>query len=241
MNGPHIENAERIKKINDYTHSKNLSSQIVLMPPHPFLHEAVKTTEKNAHLKIGAQDCSTQNKMGSYTGEVSATMLNDIGCKYVLIGHSERRQFFHESFDMLKKKMENTLVNNLIPILCIGETKEQKEADQTFNILEKQVKEMLPFVTQKDTPLIIAYEPIWAIGTGLTASIDTITETHNYIQRIISPFVSRHIPILYGGSVNTENAVKISQIPSVDGLLIGGASLNSSNFCDIISNIENKR
>lgn len=214
---------------------KNLHSNISFNPnicgiiclPAIYLHNSAKYLPP---FFLGAQDCSNYNK-GSYTGEISATMLKDIGCQFCIIGHSERRQLFNHSNNDVCKKVENLINNNIIPIICVGETLEQKNAGLTKEVLNKQISNSIP----KNTPvnsIIIAYEPIWAIGTGLTPNLNEIEDIHLFIKHGIQSF--ENYKILYGGSVKSSNAADIMKLMSVDGVLIGGASLDPKELKKIM-------
>jgi triosephosphate isomerase (TIM) len=205
------------------TNKKNLSD-IVICPPI-----AMYQFVKELPLKFGAQDCSgfSANE-GSFTGDVSAMMLKDIGIDYVIIGHSERRKNYSESGDYLKRKIANAHENGLIVIFCVGENLDQRNDGSYFDILSKQLEESLPdSVSVNNT--IIAYEPVWAIGTGNSATEKQIEEIHSFLASKLKN------KILYGGSVNSKNAKAILAINNVFGLLIGGASLEAKEFTEIIN------
>ena len=201
---------------------------VVVCPPNIFLHQ-LKTN--NSNLFSGAQDVSIYNE-GAYTGEVSAAMLNDNNIKFCIVGHSERRQHFNESNKAVNLKSINLIKNKIIPVVCIGETLEEKEKKITKDVLLKQINESIPAISNNQNT-IIAYEPIWAIGTGLTPTLDDIDEVHSYIRNIDKKF--NKFKILYGGSVKSSNSADINQIKNVDGCLIGGASLKVNEFNTIIS------
>jgi triosephosphate isomerase len=201
---------------------------VVVCPPNIFLHQ-LKTN--NSNLFSGAQDVSIYNE-GAYTGEISAAMLNDNNIKFCIVGHSERRQHFNESNKAVNLKSINLIKNKIIPVVCIGETLEEKEKKITKDVLLKQINESIPAISNNQNT-IIAYEPIWAIGTGLTPTLDDINEVHSYIRNIDKKF--NKFKILYGGSVKSSNSADINQIKNVDGCLIGGASLKVNEFNTIIS------
>ena len=201
---------------------------VVVCPPNIFLHQ-LKTN--NSNLFSGAQDVSIYNE-GAYTGEISAAMLNDNNIKFCIVGHSERRQHFNESNKTVNLKSINLIKNKIIPVVCIGETLEEKEKKITKDVLLKQINESIPAISNNQNT-IIAYEPIWAIGTGLTPTLDDINEVHSYIRNIDKKF--NKFKILYGGSVKSSNSADINQIKNVDGCLIGGASLKVNEFNTIIS------
>ena len=201
---------------------------VVVCPPNIFLNQ-LKTN--NSTLFSGAQDVSIYNE-GAYTGEISAAMLNDNNIKFCIVGHSERRQHFNESNKAVNLKSINLIKNKIIPVVCIGETLEEKEKKITKDVLLKQINESIPAISNNQNT-IIAYEPIWAIGTGLTPTLDDIDEVHSYIRNIDKKF--NKFKILYGGSVKSSNSADINQIKNVDGCLIGGASLKVNEFNTIIS------
>ena len=201
---------------------------VVVCPPNIFLHQ-LKTN--NSNLFSGAQDVSIYNE-GAYTGEISAAMLNDNNIKFCIVGHSERRQHFNESNKTVNLKSINLIKNKIIPVVCIGETLEEKEKKITKDVLLNQINESIPAISNNQNT-IIAYEPIWAIGTGLTPTLDDIDEVHSYIRNIDKKF--NKFKILYGGSVKSSNSADINHIKNVDGCLIGGASLKVNEFNTIIS------
>jgi triosephosphate isomerase len=217
-------------KISNYEFINNI--EIIICPPFTSLMTANECIA-DTRIKLGAQNMYHKNS-GAFTGEISPLMLNEIGCDYVIIGHSERRQYFGETNDMVQKKIRAALDNSLTPILCIGETLLERDSGKTFDVLSKQLDEGLDGIPTKDlNRLIIAYEPVWAIGTGLTASNFQIYEVHHWIKEHYFP--ERATNILYGGSFNENNAVEILNISDVDGALIGGASLKVPSFYSIIT------
>ena len=193
----------------------------------------------NSPFYVGAQNCHSETS-GAYTGETSVVMLKDCDVDYVLVGHSERRQIFNESSDFLNKKIDALLSNNIKPILCIGETLNERESNNTELILENQLREGLTGVKSLKN-CIIAYEPIWAIGTGETANTEQIKNAHHHIKSVLKKIYpdSFNCHILYGGSVNSKNAKELIEIEGVDGFLIGGASLALESFISIIKTVEN--
>ena len=201
---------------------------VVVCPPNIYLNQL---NTNNSNLFSGAQDVSIYNE-GAYTGEISAAMLNDNNIKFCIVGHSERRQHFNESNKAVNLKSINLIKNKIIPVVCIGETLEEKEKKITKDVLLNQINESIPAISNNQNT-IIAYEPIWAIGTGLTPTLDDIDEVHSYIRNIDKKF--NKFKILYGGSVKSSNSADINQIKNVDGCLIGGASLKVNEFNTIIS------
>lgn len=211
---------------------------VVLCPSFLFLAGVSKAVEASPNIYLGAQNCH-QQESGAYTGEVSAGMLKSVGVEYVILGHSERRQYFYEDNQILEIKVKAALKQGLNPIFCIGESLEQREQDLTFSVLETQLKEGLFHLSNEEfARVVIAYEPIWAIGTGKTASSEQAQEVHAYIREQIARHydakAAQHTTILYGGSCNPGNARELFACPDIDGGLIGGASLKSRDFVDII-------
>ena len=187
---------------------------------------------------LGAQNCYWESS-GAFTGEISVKMLKDCNVEYVIVGHSERRQLFKEVDSFINNKVKAILSSKLKPILCIGETIEDRKAMLTEDFLQKQLEEGLDGIKSIED-CIIAYEPIWAIGTGETADKDQICRAHSFIKSVLKKLYpeSYNCHILYGGSVNSKNAKELIQIEGVDGFLIGGASLNKESFVSIINNVE---
>ncbi len=216
---------------------KNATKKVVVCPPFvciPAVVEAVKGT----NIQVGAQNMHFEEK-GAYTGEVSAKMLTELGVKYVIIGHSERRQYFAETDETVNKKVIAALENDLFPIVCVGESLEQREAGTTNDVVTKQVKAAFKSVSSdKAKKIIIAYEPIWAIGTGKTATSEQANEVckliRNTIKELYDENVSNEIIIQYGGSMNAKNASDLLAQSDIDGGLIGGASLKAQDFAKIV-------
>jgi triosephosphate isomerase len=202
------------------------SHNIVFCPPFPYL-ASVNNFLKSTSFYVGAQDCHYEAS-GAFTGDISATMLQDIGVKYVIIGHSERRSFHHETDQTIQQKLQAALSAGLIPILCIGENEETYVSKRTIPYLQEQLNRALQgFPSSPD--IIIAYEPIWAIGTGKTPAFSEIEQIHSEIKEHLKSMGIK-APLLYGGSVTALNAPDIFSQPSVDGALIGGASLKAEDF-----------
>jgi len=211
--------------------------KVIICPPFTSLDTA-STLLKNSNLFLGAQNLHFAES-GAYTGEISAEMLKNVGCEYVIIGHSERRTLFNESDELINKKLISALANNLFPIFCIGETLEQREKGITFRVIENQIKLGLKDIDSKEIKnCIIAYEPVWAIGTGKNATPEQAEEVHSFLratlENLYSKSISDDIIIQYGGSVKPENAKELMQMPNIDGALVGGACLNSDSFIKII-------
>lgn len=210
---------------------------IMIAPPFTALWPVAEAL-KNSRIRVGAQNLFWE-KEGAFTGEISPAMLVSAGCRYVIIGHSERRQYFGETDESVNKKIRAAIENTLIPILCIGESQEQRAAGETFSVLDKQVQKGLEGFSLTDLKnLVVAYEPVWAIGTGQTATTDQAQEAHQYIRsRIASRFdkeLANSMRILYGGSVKPDNAAALMAMPDLDGALVGGASLDAETFSRIV-------
>lgn len=216
----------------------NSNAEVVLAPPFVHLGYVAQLCKDNKLIKIAAQNCSYQSS-GAYTGEVSAGMIESVGVEYVIIGHSERRSYFNETNEMLLQKTKLALENKLDVIFCIGERKEERENNSHFDVVKMQLTTGLFPLSENDfQKIIIAYEPVWAIGTGLTASPVQAQEMHAYIRELIrekyNSAIAQNTSILYGGSCNESNAAELFALPDVDGGLIGGASLKSRSFVNII-------
>ena len=214
--------------------------KIVLCVPFPYLRAAKKRT-KDSTILVGAQNCS-EHDAGAYTGEVSAAMLKSMGIPYVIVGHSERRQYFKEDGKLLAIKVDKTLANGLIPIFCCGEPLEIRELGTHETLVRQQVEESLFHLTADALKkVVIAYEPVWAIGTGKTATTQQAQDMHAVIRKQLTAkygeAVAQSIPILYGGSVKPDNAKELFSCEDVDGGLVGGASLKARDFVDIIKGV----
>ncbi len=188
----------------------------------------------DSNVKVGAQNLYWEDE-GAFTGEISAPMLKSVGCTYVIIGHSERRQYFGETDATVNKKVFAALKHNLIPIVCVGETLAQREKNETFGVIETQIKEGLKTLDLGHwTSIVIAYEPVWAIGTGKTATPAQAQEVHAHIRKLLPKEVANDIRILYGGSVKPENVKELMGQPDIDGGLVGGASLKVDSFVKLV-------
>ena len=217
------------------------SVDIVIVPPFTVLFSAIQTV-KNTNIMVGAQNMYYEEK-GAFTGEVSPVFLKELGCKYVILGHSERRDIFNESDDLINKKLKKALKAGLNPIVCIGEHLEERETGRTKDVIEKQFK--LTFKDLKSEELdrvTIAYEPIWAIGTGKTATPEQAEEIHIFIRELIATIYGKNtaetVRIQYGGSIKPTNAKEIFKKENIDGGLVGGASLQSKSLYEIIKATE---
>lgn len=200
-------------------------NEIVFFPPALCLEAALES--KRYHILFGVQNAFSQGQ-GAFTGENSVTTVKDMGASYVLIGHSERRQLFGEKNEVLAEKVAFVQSSGLIPMLCIGETLGEREAGETRFVLQRQLSEGLAKADKKK-PFVVAYEPVWAIGTGRVATPEQVRETHQDVANLLKE-LGFQAPILYGGSVKPDNASGLIQIPHVDGFLVGGASLEVASF-----------
>ncbi len=215
---------------------KDTENEVVLCVPYTDLFYSLLIAQ-NTNIKIGAQNMHWEEK-GAYTGEVSAEMLKSIGVEYVIIGHSERREYFAETDEAVNKKLKKALAVGLKPIVCVGETLERRESGKTIEIITNQTRLALEGLTQEEVEkTIIAYEPIWAIGTGKTATAEdansAIHEIRNEISKIYGQNVANGVIIQYGGSVKATNSKELFNMPDIDGGLVGGASLDAEEFSKI--------
>lgn len=240
MNKTHTEFKDFIENFKKELTVSNifpLHTEVVLCPPFVYLNEISEKLNFEG-LNFGSQNVSEFDE-GAYTGEISAKMLSSINTKYCIIGHSERRKYYHETYEQLAKKINIALENKLSPIFCCGETIEQRNKNEQFAVVEEQLNASLFHLsTESIQKCVIAYEPVWAIGTGLTASTSQAQEMHAFIRDLITRKydfkVSSKIRILYGGSCNSKNAEELFSQNDIDGGLIGGASLNVNEFLKII-------
>jgi len=212
---------------------------IAIIPPFTALAKASEILGGTQQIRLGAQNMSPEPK-GAYTGEISATMLRDLFVRYVLVGHSERRRLFGETDELVHRKIITALSSELRPILCIGETLEEREAGQEKALLEAQLHGALHGLTPDQLEeIVIAYEPVWAIGTGLTATPSQAEEAHRFIRdhlaKVSGSEIAAKTRILYGGSVTAENAGELLSQPDIDGALVGGASLDPRSFAEIVT------
>ena len=219
---------------------KDVKNEIILCVPYTDLFYALLTAQ-NTNIKIGAQNMHWKEK-GAYTGEISGQMLKSIGVEYVIIGHSERRQYFAETDETVNLKVKSALENNLKPINCVGKTLEQREHGKTEKIIESQIKLALKDLTKEQIrAIIIAYEPVWAIGTGKTATPEEANNVIKYIRKQIKELyneeIAENIIIQYGGSVKASNAEELFNMSDIDGALVGGASLNFKEFSEIVNKV----
>ena len=213
--------------------------EIVICPPFTSLSDVNEITMET-NIKLGAQDCFWQSE-GAFTGEVSAAMLRNVGCEYCIIGHSERRQFFGETNETVNKKLKVLLKENIKPIVCVGEKLEERKSGKTFDVIKDHVVNSLSGISKEEMlRTVIAYEPVWAIGTGVNATKEQAEEAHKYIRTLLSQMhgdeVAKSVRILYGGSVKPENIKELISQEDVDGALVGGASLKADSFVQLVKN-----
>lgn len=217
---------------------ENSSCEVVLAAPYVYLHDVLQRVGHRDRISIAAQNCSEQ-EAGAFTGEVSAEMLASIGIEFVLVGHSERRQFYGETDQHIARKVQRAIAHGITPVFCCGETLEQRESGIQSEVVSRQLATGLLHLSEFDLrDCIIAYEPVWAIGTGRTATPDQAQEMHAAIRSMVGsvhPVIASSIPILYGGSVNGSNADALFACQDVDGALVGGASLKADEFLRIIT------
>jgi len=210
---------------------------IVVCPPFTAIAK-VADALKGSNIGYGAQDMYWEEE-GAFTGEVAPKMITDLGCGYCIIGHSERRTYFHETNDTVNKKFKAALKHGLTPIVCVGERLEERDSGKTFDVVKDHVEGGLSGLTKEDAlKVVIAYEPVWAIGTGRTATPEQAQEVHKYIRSLLGKMfgeeVSSKVRIQYGGSVKPDNVKAIMAGPDIDGALVGGASLNVKDFAEIV-------
>lgn len=227
--------SEIVNMVADEVHGQ---VEVALIPPFIHLHAIAQLVKGQHKMAVGAQNCHAAVS-GAYTGEVSAEMIASTGAQYVLVGHSERRQYFGEDAGILIEKMKAAFRAGLKPIYCIGESKAEREANAFFQVIESQLTDVLSGLSDVEIgQTVLAYEPVWAIGTGLTASPDQAQEVHQFIRQVVARLfnlqIAETITIQYGGSVNAANAAELFAKPDIDGGLVGGASLKSRDFVEIV-------
>jgi triosephosphate isomerase (TIM) len=211
--------------------------EVVVAPTFVCL-DKVGSVIKGTNLKLSSQNIFWEDS-GAYTGEISASMLKDLSVEFVIVGHSERRQFFNETDETVNKRIKKALAENLKPIVCVGETLEQREADETIKVVSTQVKGALQGITAEDMQsIVVAYEPVWAIGTGKTATKEQANDVHVEIRKVIAGLydqsVADAVRIQYGGSVNPGNVKELMSMSDIDGALVGGASLKADSFESLV-------
>ena len=216
--------------------SPSVEAKIIFFPNYISLQSVKQKLVDTAYM-VGAQNVH-HDESGAFTGEVSASMLSILDLDYVIIGHSERRQYFNESDDQVNQKIKRALDVNIKPVVCIGETIDERKSGKTTEVLNRQLNKAFEEIdVLSANKIIVAYEPVWAIGTGVSADENQVLEAHALIKQTLVSFFSENIPILYGGSVNASNAFELINLNNVDGFLIGGASLKSESFSQIIENV----
>jgi len=242
MNTTLQEGESLVKELLPLAEEIEAKAEIIICPPFTHLFSIARLLGSNydghEYIYLGAQNCSDRES-GAYTGEVSAKMLKAVSCQYVILGHSERREYYLENDASLFDKISLVIKNGMKPIFCVGEKLVDREAKREFEVVSGQIKEVLYKLEEADIEkVIIAYEPVWAIGTGKTATADQAEEMHAFIRKVISDRfgdIAASVPILYGGSCKPSNAREIFSKPNVDGGLIGGASLVARDFLDIVT------
>lgn len=236
MNKDHIEAAELARGIADGI-TGGISCDVIVFPPFTAL-PAVIDILRDTEIETGGQNIYFEDQ-GAYTGEISAGMLNSLGCRFVLAGHSERRHIFGEGSEIISKKIRAAFRNGLSPVLCVGELLEERNKGMAEEVVEKQLREALEGISVVEMDkLILAYEPVWAIGTGETATPFDARDMHSFIRNVIGRTfdtdTAERVRIMYGGSVKPENSVELLSIEDIDGALVGGASLDPGSFIKII-------
>jgi len=211
--------------------------EVAICPPFTAL-PAVAETLAGSSIAWGAQNCHWEDK-GAFTGEIAAVMLAELGCRYVLLGHSERRHIFRETDEEINRKVTAALGHGLVPVLCVGETEEERRQGLTFTVVEGQLRTgWAGLGAEEIARTVLAYEPVWAIGTGVTATPAQAAEVHGYLRGLVSELATKEVAqsfrILYGGSVKPDNAAELTQEPDIDGSLVGGASLVVQSFVTIV-------
>lgn len=223
----HLNRQQAVALASELAQQAYDNADMVVCPPAVWLTNVSQVVE-NSSVKLGAQDCRA-DAQGAFTGDVSAPMVKDAGASYVILGHSERRKYYNESNAQVRAKALATLENNLVPIICIGETDEERQNNTYEEVIARQLTESVPELGL----YVLAYEPVWAIGTGKTASIEDIAGMHDFIRKWVDGNrvdQNGQVCILYGGSVKSSNAREILSVPNVDGVLVGGASLDAKEF-----------
>ncbi len=239
MNNNIAESMKLVNDLNNLMQDVNNNVEVLVCTPFTALY-SIKQLLNNSKIKIGAQNMHYENN-GAFTGEISPLMLKEIGVDYVIIGHSERRQYFNETDDTVNKKLISAINHSIKPILCVGETLEQREKGEQESTVEKQIINAYKGISADDAAkIVVAYEPVWAIGTGRTATSNQANEMASFIRKIIetlySKDMSEKVIIQYGGSVKADNTAEIMGQNDIDGALVGGASLKADEFIKIIKN-----
>jgi triosephosphate isomerase len=238
MNGTAAESEALARGIRTGLEDQPAEGVEVLVCPHYLVMERVRAILEGSAVQLGAQDAHWEAK-GAFTGEISPSMLRTFGCTHVIVGHSERRHIMGESNEQVNRKLKAALAHGLTPIVCVGELLEERTAGDTRKVVERQAQKAFDGVSSEDaTRTVLAYEPVWAIGTGRTATPTQAQETHRFLRntmgRIAGTEAAERIRILYGGSVKSENIRELMEQPDVDGALVGGASLDAASFLKIV-------
>lgn len=235
MNGDSASTVNLVNGIAD-GRAEVTNAEVLICPPYILIPRAADVLNGRDDISLGAQDLDI-NDSGAFTGQISAAMLVDAGCKYVLVGHSERRAIYGESDQDVSAKFQVAQAGGLIPVLCVGETLAERESGDTESVVARQLQAVIDVVgIDKLANSVVAYEPVWAIGTGVTASPEQAQDVHNFIRNMLSGLsesVAQNMQILYGGSMNAGNADALIGMPDIDGGLIGGASLQAESFLAI--------
>jgi triosephosphate isomerase len=235
MNGSIAMIRELLPQLKSQLTVNNSAVEYAICPPFVFLSKIGEQLEDSA-IALGAQNLS-EHHIGAYTGEVSAHMLREVGCHYVIVGHSERRQYHAETNEVIAKKCKQALAVGLKPVLCVGETLAEREKNQTEAVVKAQLQAVLKECSVDEfSQAVIAYEPVWAIGTGLAASAEQVQQVHQFLRQVLKEWQAKaadKVRIIYGGSVKGNNAAELLKLPDVDGALVGGASLKAEEFVTI--------
>lgn len=231
MHGSLDQNAQLLNQLIAGLGNAHSQTDIVVCAPHPYLAQ-LQQLLSGSPIQWGAQNMS-EHEAGAFTGEVSATMLKDFGCQWVLLGHSERRALYGETDTLVLAKTQAALQAGLTPVVCVGETEAEHEQNQTQSVILQQLQQLLELSPDLLRRLVIAYEPVWAIGTGKSASPEQAQSVHAYIRGLLQQAEAPSVRILYGGSVNPTNAADLFKMPDIDGALVGGASLKANDFLSI--------
>ncbi|OAH99916.1 MULTISPECIES: triose-phosphate isomerase [Methylomonas] len=217
----------------------NVQQEVAVCVPFVYLSD-IRSVLAASPIALGAQNVADQAS-GAYTGEVSAAMLSEVGCKYALVGHSERRSYYGDTNESVAKRFCQALSKGVVPVLCVGETLEEREQDRTFQVVDEQLDAVIAAAgIEAFETAVIAYEPVWAIGTGKVATDEQAQEVHKYIRQRIAdrnPVIAEKVQILYGGSVKPDNAKGLFAMPDIDGGLVGGASLDAKGFLQICHSV----
>ena len=233
MNKDRAEALALVTKLVGWSEELEGDVEVVIAPPYPYLEMAVQST-RGTRIKVAAQNCHA-DAQGAYTGEVSVPMLKSLGVTHCIVGHSERRQYFGETDVQVAEKLKTLLFHGLTPIYCCGEVLSERESGKFFHVVEEQLREALGGLSSKELAgCIVAYEPVWAIGTGRTASTEQAQDMHAFIRAYLTERGAPEVPILYGGSCKPDNAASLFACADVNGGLIGGAALDAGQFTELV-------